>query len=166
MGARGPAPKPHALREMEGNPAKRPLNKAAPRGRGRPSLPEHLGEYGRDVWERIRGSMPPAIYAACDTEALAAYCHAAEMHREAVLMIREQGAVVPDRFGAPQPNAWVTILNRQAELIAKLGSRLGLDPAARSGLMLPLDDGEAPGKFGGLIAIKGGRGGSSSSSSD
>ncbi len=38
MGQRGPAPKPTALRILEGNPGKRPLNASEPRPRaGRPA---------------------------------------------------------------------------------------------------------------------------------
>ena len=68
---------------------------------------------------------------------MTAYCSAAAMHREALLAIETDGAVAISSQGAPYQNPWVSILNRQAELLAKLGSRLGLDPAARQALVMP-----------------------------
>ena len=148
-----------ALKEMEGNPGKRRLNKSAPVASGVPLCPDHLGEYAREVWGRIVGSMPPKLYASCDSDLLAAYCCAAELHRRAVEALKEEGEVATGQTGAPYQNPWVSIQNKQAQLMATLGGRLGLDPAARSSLNVPQAEGK-PSKFGALLAIKGGRSGS------
>lgn len=157
MGKRGPAPKPQHLKQLEGNPGKRRINRAAPVCDGGLSMPDHLGEYARAVWGRIVEAMPPRLYSNCDRELLAAYCEAADLHRRAVMAVRVEGEVTVGESGAPYQNPWVSILNRQAQLLATLGTRLGLDPAARSSLAVP--DAERPeSKFEGLVAIKGGRG--------
>jgi|LGVF01.2.fsa_nt_gb P27 family predicted phage terminase small subunit len=156
MGKRGPQPKPQQLKEMEGNPGKRPLNEDAPAATGAPDLPSYLGDYAREVWQLISESMPPGLYAKCDTSLLVAYCEAADLHRRAVLAVREEGEVATGSNGSPYQNPWVSIQNKQAQLLATLGSRLGLDPAARSSLSLPSKD-KPKSKFGDLIPIKGGR---------
>jgi len=156
MGKRGPQPKPQHLKELEGNPGKRRVNRAAPKPTGDLTRPDHLSDYAREVWDRIVAAMPPRLYTGCDRELLAAYCEAADLHRRAVLAVREQGEVTAGESGAPYQNPWVSIQNKQAQLLATLGTRLGLDPAARSSLAVQQDD--APkSKFEGLVAIQGGR---------
>jgi P27 family predicted phage terminase small subunit len=156
MGKRGPQPKPQEIKRLEGNPGKRRTNNSAPEPEGVPTCPAHLGSYGKAVWKRIAKSMPPKLYKAADRELLAAYCQAADLHKRAVEAIRTEGEVSFGESGAPYQNPWVSIQNKQAQLLASLGSRLGLDPAARSSINMPEED-EAPSKFGGLVAIEGGR---------
>lgn len=156
MGKRGPAPKPAELRRLEGNPGKRRLNPRAPQATGVPRCPAHLDDYGKTVWRRVVGAMPPRLYTAADREVLAAYCTAAALHRKAVLAIRREGAVAVGEGGAPYQSPWVGIANRQAGLIASLGSKLGLDPSSRSTLNMP-DDGPPKSKFARFTAIPGGR---------
>lgn len=151
------------LKRLEGNPGRRDLNKAAPQATGNPECPDYLSEYAREVWKRITDSMPPALYAACDSHLLAAYCVAASLHRDAVQALKAETVVVKGQNGAPYQNPWTSILSKQAQLLATLGGRLGLDPAARNSLSLPQS--ETPeSRFGDLIAIGGGRNGLSPSS--
>ena len=157
MGARGPAKRPNALRILDGNPARRPLNKAAAAARGLPECPPYLGAYGQEVWARLLASMPPQLYGAADTEILAAYCDAVEMRLAAVMKIQRGGELLDATPGqrAKDPSAWFAVAAQQASLIAKLGSKLGLDPAARSSINLP--SAQQASKFGNLITISGGR---------
>jgi P27 family predicted phage terminase small subunit len=101
--------------------------------------------------------MPPSLYGAADSDLLAAYCQAVATHRRATEALRNEGAVIGSPNGAPYQNPWVGIQNRQAQIMASLGSRLGLDPVARGSLSVPEGE-EAPSKFQGLVAIEGGKG--------
>lgn len=157
MGKRGPQPKNSEIRRLEGNPGKRPLRKGVKAG-GSPDCPEHLGEYAQQVWDRLINSMPKALYTAADRELLAAYCIAADTHRQAVEALKTQNAVVTGANGAPYQNPWVSIQSKQAQLMASLGARLGLDPAARESLSAPAED-QPESKFAGLVAINGGKAG-------
>lgn len=156
MGKRGPQPKPQMIKELEGNPGRRALNKEAPEATGRPVCPQYLTPYAKTVWRRILDAMPPKVYAACDSHLLAAYCSAADLHKRSVEALKTEGEVATGANGAPYQNPWVSIQNKQAQLLATLGSRLGLDPASRSSLNLPAEE-KPKGKFGNLIGIKGGR---------
>lgn len=100
--------------------------------------------------------MPARLYTAADREILAAYCTAAALHRKAVLSLQEEGEIAYGETGAPYQSPWVSIQNKQAQLLATLGSRLGLDPSARASLSVPADD-RPRSKFEGLTAIPGGR---------
>lgn len=159
MGKRGPKPKPLELRRLEGNPSARPMNEDAPQTIGKPECPAYLKDYAFKVWAKIVGSMPEKVYSPADEELLAAYCVAAAMHREAVQRVAEMGAVITGESGAPYQNPWTGILNTQATKMATIGSRLGLDPAARATLRVPKDE-KPKSKFEGLVAFPGGQSGS------
>lgn len=157
MGKRGPAKKPAELEALEGNPGRRPRNTKAPKVKGAPVEPDYLDDYGLRVWRRLVGAMPAGVYRATDSDLLAAYCEAAALHRRAATMIRIEGEIAVGEKGTPFQNPWVAILNRQAQLLATLGTRLGLDPAARQALNADPDEDAPPSKFEGLFAIPGGR---------
>ena len=157
MGKRGPQPKPHTLRALEGNPGRRPLNKAAPQAVGHPDCPAHLGKYAQGVWERVLGSMPPQLYGGADREILAAYCAAVEMHRAAYLKIRggkELDDPTGDETEIEVPSKWFSVAAQQATLVINLGAKLGLDPASRSSINVP--PARPVSKFAGLVGIQGG----------
>lgn len=156
---RGRKPKPPELRRLEGNPGKRAINEDAPQPTGTPTRPNYLNGYAAEVWGKIIGAMPEKVYSPADEELLAAYCVAAAMHREAVERINEMGAVIVADSGAPYQNPWTGILNTQATKMATIGSRLGLDPAARATLRVPKDE-KPKSKFEGLVAFPGGQTGS------
>lgn len=151
MGARGPQPKPQALKELEGNPGKKALNRSAPQALGEVVCPDTVKGYGRTVWRRIVDSMPEEIYGAADIELLAAYCLAVERFHEA------NAEIDRNRYGGEdgRPSKWFQVMAQQATLIAQLGGRLGLDPASRSSINVP--DKRPTSKFAGLIGINGGR---------
>lgn len=155
MGKRGPQPKPKTIKDLEGNPGKRKINRSSPVAKGGPSCPTYLTGYALTVWRRIVNSMPPKLYNACDSQLLAAYCCAADMHKKAVESIREEGEIAHGGKGAPYQNPYVSIMNKQAQLMATIGSRLGLDPAARSSLQVPEEKPKS--KFADLVPIKGGQ---------
>ena len=54
MGFRGPAPKPTAIKKIQGNPGKRPLNENEPQLEpGIPECPDHLDETAQKEWARV-----------------------------------------------------------------------------------------------------------------
>ena len=54
MGARGPAPKPTALKVLDGNPRHRPINRSEPRPRPvAPKCPSWLDAEAKREWRRI-----------------------------------------------------------------------------------------------------------------
>ena len=155
MGKRGPKPKPAELRRLEGNPGYKPINENAPEASGRPQRPDYLSAYAIKVWDRLIGSMPEKIYTAADQDLLAAYCVQADLHRNAVKQANSEGAVIPNEEGRPFVNPCIKVLNEAARQMTSLGTRLGLDPAARATLRVPKDE-KVKSKFEGLVAFPGG----------
>lgn len=139
MGKRGPAPKPQKLRELEGNPGKQAINKDMPEPDGKPVRPVCLNEYGQQIWNRIIDSMPPQLYAACDSDLIIAYCAAAALHHQAVQTIQDEGAVFIVNDTEHQ-NPWVSIKNNQAKIMASIGGKLGLDLSARANLNIQKEE--------------------------
>lgn len=140
---------PSHIRALEGNRSKR---RSSPRGVqpvGAAERPEHVTGYAAEVWDRIVTAMP-GVFRVTDETALAAYCVAADEHREATLQIAVEGAVITGARGAKRTNPWLAVQRCAASGMASLGRRLGLDPHSRD--QLPPPPKPATSKFAGLVA--------------
>src|SRR5262245_14609344 len=118
---------------------------------GEPFIPEHLMDDARGCIECIKQSMPPKLYSALDSYILAAFGVAWALHKLAVIKISDPDFpwIVKGRGGGMSVNTWVALLNKQAEMMMALGSRLGLDPHSRQQMKLPLSR-QPVSKFAGL----------------
>lgn len=155
VGKRGPPPKSSVIRELEGTHTHNKsttTNTALPVTRGKPVCPAHLGEYEKEVWRRIVRSVPPKLYGEIDSVILSAYCVAAGLHREAVLKMAIEGVVQIGSGGSLMQSPWVLVLQKQVQTISSLGSKLGLDPAAR--MNLGSTEEKPASKFGDLLTIE------------
>ena len=152
MGARGPKPRPTALRIIDGNPSGRPLNEKEPAPIGRARCPIHLSKVGRARWKRIVAAMPPGFYTPADEALLAAYCEAWSDHVKATKTLDDGASIiVKTPAGGVSVSPLLIIRARTAATMAMLGTRLGLSPADRSGLAAPAVA-EKGGKWDGLLA--------------
>jgi P27 family predicted phage terminase small subunit len=158
----GPKPKSLALKALEGNPSKESLKPNGIEALGEPFVPEHLMDDARGCIEAIKQSMPVRVYSALDTYLLSAFGMAWAMHKMAAHKVSAPDfeAVYQTCNGSWAQNPWLKIMSEQAQLVASLGDRLGLDPRSRTALKLP-DARQKRSKFAGLI----GQSGSSSLSS-
>ncbi len=157
MGKRGPKPKSQRLRNLDGNPEKRPPLPDAVDASGKPVPPTWLEDYAVEVWEQILTSMPPEFYAQADTQILAAYCTACAVFKAAAQEVMEIGPTLMTKKGLAK-NPAATVMSEQQGKIATLGTRLGLDPAARQAILGGAGGAEKPkSKFGSLISIDGGK---------
>jgi P27 family predicted phage terminase small subunit len=150
MGKRGPKPTPTKEKQRLGNPGKRPLNENEIQPDGTPEAPGYLDDYASKLFNRIIVAMADGVYTACDTEVLAAYCAACSLHRRAIENVRAYGEMIDDKI-----NPWVKEQRHQAQLIATLGTRLGLDPTARASIKVP--EKKPKGKFGEYGVVNGGK---------
>ena len=153
-----------ALKVLEGNPGQRIIEELGIDGLGEPFVPEHLMDDARGCIEMIKRSMPDGIYSALDSYLLAAYGVAWAIHKAASLKISApdfEHVTKVNEFGALAINPWLSVLNKQAMMMASLGDRLGLDPKSRALLRLPGAK-QQKSQFAGLI----GRNGSLPSLSD
>ena len=131
---RGRRPKPTRLKVLTGNPGKRPLNASEPKPDvAVPECPVELGPPARQEWDRMVGELAPLrLLTHLDRAALAAYCGAFALWAEATQAIQKYGAMVKSPTGYPIQSPYVSIANRQAEIMMRIASEFGLTPASRS----------------------------------
>ena len=136
---RGRRPKPTRLKVLTGNPGKRPLNADEPRPEPTiPECPAELGLVARKEWERLAAELASLnILTALDRAALAAYCNAYGLWAEAIEAIQKYGTMVKSPTGYPIQSPYVSIANRQAEIMMRIASEFGFTPASRSRISTP-----------------------------
>lgn len=124
---------PTAIRELEGNPSKRPLPKE-PAITASARMPRTLTPAAKIIWKNLVKAMPKGVFLATDTHLMSAYCEQVAAHDEAVAMIFEHGSIVQGSTGQEVASPWVRIRNESANKILALGSKLGLSPTDRMNL--------------------------------
>lgn len=166
MGARGPQPKPTALKRLEGNPGNRRLNEQEVQPVGTLRKPAHVTGPAAEEWDRVVSSMPPGFYTAADVPVLETYCLTWGLYRNAIAAVASsikadssQDADKRDGFGGlgskgstgqMRVHPLLGEARGLGKLILQCADRLGMSPAARARLQAERD--EAPhGEFAGLI---------------
>lgn len=144
------------IEAIEGNPGKRAIEASGIEALGEPFIAEHLMDDARGCIEVIKQSMPAKIYSALDSFHLAAFAMAWAIHKKAALEISnpEFAWIVTNSAGSATQSPWIKMLNGQAQIMASLGDRLGLDPKSRAALKLPAAN-QQKSKFAGLIGQSG-----------
>jgi len=139
---RGRRPVPTRIKFLTGNPGKRPLNEHEPRPEPQiPDCPPQLGPIAREEWERLTTELASLrIITALDRSALAAYCNAYGLWAEATEAIQKYGTMVKSPTGYPIQSPYVSIANRQAEIMMRIASEFGFTPASRSRISAPAED--------------------------
>jgi P27 family predicted phage terminase small subunit len=142
----GPAPKPTALKVVQGNPGKRKLNQDEPTPEVvAPDCPAHLSADAKAEWDRIMPLLVRLkIVSELDTAALALYCQSYARWQEAERMITDMkakggdGLLIKAPSGYPIQNPYLAIANRAMEDCHKYLQQFGLSPAARSRVTISL----------------------------
>ena len=131
---RGRRPKPTALKLRDGNPGKRRLNQLEPKPPlSAPTCPAHLSPSAKAEWKRLARQLEGlGILSQLDRAALAGYCQAWGRWVEAERKLKETPILLKTPAGYVQPSPWLSIANKQLELMHKFMGELGLSPASRS----------------------------------
>jgi len=153
--------KPTAIKKLEGNPGKRPLNQLEPQPEiEKPSCPAWLCYEAKVEWKRIVPKlMTLGLLTRVDRAALAAYCQAYGRWAKAEKALK----AIEDKFeGAfninsgsglcyqTMPNGnWVThplvhIANRAMEQMKAFLAEFGMTPAARTRISVNKSESEDP----------------------
>ena len=80
---------------------------------------------------------PLRILTHLDRAALAAYCGSYALWAEATEAIQKYGAMVKSPTGYPIQSPYVSIANRQTEIMMRIASEFGFTPASRSRISAP-----------------------------
>ena len=137
MATRGRKPTPTAIKELEGNPGHRPLNKAEPKPvRKAPTCPKNLSSEGKKEWRRLCRELEQlGVLTNLDMGVFAVYCDAYAKWKEANDFLNERGLFYITPSGYPQQFPQVAIAQNYAKLMNRCAQDLGLTPSARSRLI-------------------------------
>ena len=132
----GRKPKPTALKELQGNPGKRALNKSEPKPTGIPKCPPHLDKAAKAEWRRIAADLTQlGLLTSIDRAALSAYCSSWARWVNAEDSIRKFGVVIKSpKSGYPVQNPYVGVANTALDQMRKFLTEFGMTPASRSRL--------------------------------
>jgi P27 family predicted phage terminase small subunit len=131
---RGRKPLPTAVRRGNGNPGKRGYNHAEPvPPEGLPDCPPHLSPVARAEWDRIAQALyDMGVLTLVDRAALAAYCQAYGLWVEAEEKLKETPVMLKTPSGYVQQSPWLSVSNKQLELMGRYMAELGITPASRA----------------------------------
>lgn len=134
MATRGRKPKPTAIKVLEGNPGKRPLNKFEPAPEKKaPPCPEWLNGEAKAEWERLADKMLNlGTLTEMDMAAFAGYCQSYARWKEAEEFIERHGTIVKTPSGYWQQVPQVSIAQQNLKTMLKFCSEFGLTPSSRS----------------------------------
>lgn len=130
----GRPPKPTALKELAGNPGRRPLNKLEPRPRvAAPPCPKWLTGEARKEYKRVAKLLVDLrVLTEVDRSALAAYALSYAKWVDAEQRVSEQGAVLVSAKGNPYLNPWAGVASAALKDMKAFATEFGLTPASRS----------------------------------
>lgn len=136
----GPAPKPTALKLIEGNPGRRQIEPGEVRPLVvAPVCPDHINPEAAAEWQRIVPLLlKHYLVTELDTAALALYCQSYGRWMEAERKIAEQrakngsGLLIKAPSGYPIQNPYLAIANRAMEDCYKYLQQFGLSPSSRT----------------------------------
>lgn len=134
MAQRGRKPKPTALKELEGNPGGRPLNKKEPKpAKKAPRCPSWLEEEAKKEWKRMAKVLEQmGLLTEMDMAAFAGYCQAYARWKEAEEFLTQHGSMVRTPNGYLQQVPQVSIAQTNMKIMLKFCEQFGLTPSARS----------------------------------
>ncbi len=137
---RGRRPKPTALKLIDGNPGKRSPNMREPKPvHERPTCPAHLSPTAKAEWKRLAASLNAiGLLTQIDRTVLASYCQAYGRWVEAEKKLAETPMLLKTPAGYVQQSPWLTISNKQVELMTRLMAEMGLTPSSRSRITIQL----------------------------
>jgi P27 family predicted phage terminase small subunit len=132
---RGRKPKPARLKLIDGNPGKRPIGREPQPPASQPTCPAHLSPTAKAEWKRLARMLNQiGVLTQADRAVLAAYCQAYGRWVEAERKLKETPPLLKTPAGYVQQSPWLSIANKQIELMTRLMAEIGLTPSARSRL--------------------------------
>lgn len=136
---KGGKPKPTALKRLEGNPGKRPLNQHEPvMQEATDAFDQPPSELETDrvagaEWQRLAPILRRSkTITEADRGALLSLCQQWSRYLEANKSVATAGMVVRSPSGYPMPNPYIAIANKALGNCVKLWAELGLTPSSRS----------------------------------
>ena len=100
-----------------------------------PRCPAHLNAVARKEWRRLASALHSVgVLTVADRAALAVYCQTYSRWVEAEEKLSNTPMLLKTPSGYVQQSPWLTVANKQMELMARYMGELGLTPVARARL--------------------------------
>ena len=130
----GPAPKPTALRLLEGNPAKRALPKREPNlAAGTPECPAWASKTARKNWIELAEVLKNmGVATAADKTAIGLFVDALSDYLDAKKIVEREGLTFETDKGYKVAHPAVAMKTNAWERVLKIAKEFGLSPAART----------------------------------
>ena len=142
---RGRRPEPTALKQLRGNPGKRPLPAKEPKPQivaMRP--PDWLSDEARAEWDRVAPMLLRlGVLTEADGSALLTYCKVWERWLKAERQLATSGLLLKSKSGYPIVNPLVGIANKTMTNLVKLLTEFGMTPSSRARVHSETDPGDS-----------------------
>jgi P27 family predicted phage terminase small subunit len=134
MGLMGRPPKPTAIKLVQGNPGKRPLNSREPQpALGIPRCPKHLDDVARAEWRRLsKLLLGMKVLTEADYLALANLCQAYSTMVDAQTQVKKLGILYKTPSGYVMESPLLGIVKSEMAIINSLLREFGLTPSSRT----------------------------------
>ncbi|WP_254695300.1 phage terminase small subunit P27 family [Oceanicola sp. D3] len=110
-----------------------------------PRCPPHLSDTARREWRRLAAPLHEiGVLTLADRAVLAAYCQAYSRWVEAEQNLSKTPMLLKTPSGYAQQSPWLSIANKQLELMARFMGELGLTPVARRRVEIETATGPEP----------------------
>lgn len=138
MSSAGRKPKPTAVKKLEGNPGKRPLNRREPKPKTAVKRPHGLGRgLQRRFWDEHAGELERLqILTGVDVAAFRLMAEHYAIAVQAVGELREEGLTVETRDGVKK-NPLAQVFKDNSMAFKAFAVEFGMTPSARTRLQLP-----------------------------
>ena len=134
MAIRGRKPKPTAMKILEGNPGKRPLNESEPiPPKGGVKCPTWLLPEAKKEWKRLAPALEAmGVLTMADLSAFAGYCQAFARWKEAEEFISQHGTIFKTPSGYVQQVPQVSIAQQYLKIMQSFCTEFGITPSTRA----------------------------------
>jgi len=142
----GRKPKPTALKRLEGNPGKRPLNQREPQPRAAAIYcPRWLHPDAKREWHRVAPELTRlGLLTILDRAALAAYCEAYDEWLMACRVLKEEGYTFTTIKRHVGLHPMVGIKQKALDRMRAFMTEFGMTPSSRSRIVLPPQEPDNP----------------------
>lgn len=143
MGNRGPVGKPTAIKELEGNPGKRPLPENEPQPEkltAVPKPPSFLDPLAKRHWKVLgQQLLDCGLLTHIDLDAFSACCNCYALWVKAQTEIKKTGLLVKTPNGFPMPSPYIKIAGDALDRMMRYLKEFGMTPAARSRVQVDIE---------------------------
>lgn len=95
--------------------------------------PPGLSAVAKQEWDRIVAALTPmCVLSSVDRAPLAAYCVAYALWIEATEMLQKHGSMIKSPNGYPVQSPYLSVANKQLELMIRIACEFGFTPGSRS----------------------------------